>query len=141
MVQRIPLLLLAAFLLQPARAERPIAFWNVSVVDTAPGTVRAGMVVEVADGRITRVARATGARSANAVVVDGAGKFLIPGLWDSHVHLTKLGASSLPVFIANGVTSVRTWAAISGRCCSGDATSYPARVSVPASRLPGPPEQ
>jgi len=90
MVQRIPLLLLAAFLLQPARAERPIAFWNVSVVDTAPGTVRAGMVVEVADGRITRVARATGARSSNAVVVDGAGKFLIPGLWDSHVHLTKL---------------------------------------------------
>ena len=41
------------------------------------------------------------------VVVDAAGKFLIPGLWDSHVHLTKLGASSLPVFIANGVTSVR----------------------------------
>ena len=107
MVQRIPLLLLAAFLLQPARAERPIAFWNVSVVDTAPGTVRAGMVVEVADGRITRVARAAGARSTNAVVVDGAGKFLIPGLWDSHVHLTKLGASSLRVFIANGVTSVR----------------------------------
>jgi len=29
------------------------------------------------------------------------------GNWDSHVHLTKLGASSLPVFIANGVTSVR----------------------------------
>ncbi len=107
MVQRIPLLLLAAFLLQPGRAERATAFWNVSVVDTAAGTVRAGMVVEVADGRITRVARATGARSANAVVVDGAGKFLIPGLWDSHVHLTKLGASSLPVFIANGVTSVR----------------------------------
>ena len=107
MVQRIPLLLLAAFLLQPTRAERPTAFWNVSVVDTAAGTVRAGMVVEVADGRITRVARATGARPANAVVVDGAGKFLIPGLWDSHVHLTKLGASSLPVFIATGVTSVR----------------------------------
>ena len=107
MVQRIPLLLLAAFLLQPARAERPTAFWKVSVVDTAAGTLRAGMVVEVADGRITRVARATGARPANAVVVDGAGKFLIPGLWDSHVHLTKLGASSLPVFIANGVTSVR----------------------------------
>src|SRR3954469_3412312 len=107
MLRRMPLLLLAAALLQSARAERPTAFWKVSVVDTAAGTTRAGMVVEVAAGRISRVAPATGAPPANAVVVDGAGKFLIPGLWDSHVHLTKLGASSLPVFIANGVTSVR----------------------------------
>jgi hypothetical protein len=31
----------------------------------------------------------------------------MPGLWDSHVHLTKAGANSLALFIANGVTSVR----------------------------------
>ena len=44
-----------------------------------------------------------------AVVVDGAGKFLIPGLWDMHVH----GASdarapwSHLLFLANGVVGVR----------------------------------
>jgi imidazolonepropionase-like amidohydrolase len=32
---------------------------------------------------------------------------MIPGLWDSHVHLTKLGAGALAAFVAYGVTSVR----------------------------------
>jgi predicted amidohydrolase YtcJ len=40
-------------------------------------------------------------------VIDATGKFLIPGLWDMHVHLTKAGENTLPLFIANGVTSVR----------------------------------
>ena len=31
----------------------------------------------------------------------------MPGLWDSHVHLTKLGPSALALFVAHGVTSVR----------------------------------
>lgn len=42
-----------------------------------------------------------------AEVIDGRGKFLIPGLWDMHVHLAKAGAPSLSLFVANGVTSVR----------------------------------
>ncbi len=46
-----------------------------------------------------------------ATVIDGTGKFLIPGLWDAHVHLTyypDLGIdTSYPLFIANGITSVR----------------------------------
>lgn len=40
-------------------------------------------------------------------MTEGAGKFLIPGLWDMHVHLSKAGENTLPLFIANGVTSVR----------------------------------
>jgi Amidohydrolase family len=32
---------------------------------------------------------------------------LIPGLWDMHVHLTRVGENALPLFIAQGVTSVR----------------------------------
>src|SRR5687768_17199815 len=39
--------------------------------------------------------------------INGSGKYLIPGLQDSHVHLTKAGESSLALFVANGVTSVR----------------------------------
>jgi len=38
-------------------------------------------------------------------VVDATGKFLIPGLWDMHVHPTE--KEYLPLFIANGVTGVR----------------------------------
>jgi len=43
----------------------------------------------------------------DSLVVDGTGKFLIPGLWDMHVHLTKVEETALPLFLAQGVTSVR----------------------------------
>ena len=46
-----------------------------------------------------------------ASVIDGTGKFLIPGLWDAHVHLSFVPEldidHSYPLFIANGITSVR----------------------------------
>jgi imidazolonepropionase-like amidohydrolase len=45
--------------------------------------------------------------------VDGTGKFLIPGLWDMHVHMVfgdwfpRGKEVALPLFIANGITGVR----------------------------------
>ena len=39
--------------------------------------------------------------------VDGTGKFLIPGLWDMHGHLTDATESAFPLLIMNGVTGVR----------------------------------
>ena len=41
-----------------------------------------------------------------ARVLDATGKFLIPGLWDMHVHETR-NFDTLPLYIANGVTGVR----------------------------------
>jgi imidazolonepropionase-like amidohydrolase len=44
-------------------------------------------------------------------VIDGRGKFLIPGLWDMHVHTTMPGGRDvLKLYIANGVTGVRDMA-------------------------------
>src|SRR5271163_3683136 len=49
----------------------------------------------------------------NATIVDGSGKFLIPGLADMHVHLTGAGEPDgsrkfmIPLLLANGITSVR----------------------------------
>ncbi|MGI9044340.1 MAG: hypothetical protein ACR2GK_09500, partial [Gemmatimonadaceae bacterium] len=45
-----------------------------------------------------------------ATVIDGRGKFLIPGLWDMHTHLTSGpldSATTLPSYVANGVTGIR----------------------------------
>jgi imidazolonepropionase-like amidohydrolase len=95
-----------AFLVQDPE-PRPTTFWNVAVVDLDSGSVLTGMAVGIANRRITRVEKATGSAPAGITIVDGRGKFLIPGLWDSHVHLTKLGEPALPLFLANGVTSVR----------------------------------
>jgi len=61
--------------------------------------------VAIADGRITGIAKnippATGTR-----VIDATGKFLIPGLWDMHVHLDASG-SALPALVASGITGIR----------------------------------
>ena len=43
----------------------------------------------------------------DARLVDGRGKFLIPGLWDMHAHIQGNGEAWLPLYIANGVTGIR----------------------------------
>jgi imidazolonepropionase-like amidohydrolase len=42
-----------------------------------------------------------------SLVVDATGKFLIPGLWDMHGHLTDATETAFPLLIMNGVTGVR----------------------------------
>jgi imidazolonepropionase-like amidohydrolase len=42
-----------------------------------------------------------------AQTIDGRGKFLIPGLWDMHMHLSFMTDLALPVLVANGVTAIR----------------------------------
>ncbi len=87
---------------------------DVNVVDVAAGLVLPGMTVVVEGDQIARVGKSdTIAPAAGARVVDAAGKFLIPGLWDMHVH-TIFGdwfpggrEIALPLFIANGVTGIR----------------------------------
>src|SRR6185503_4039571 len=86
----------------------PLAITDVTVVDGTGDGSRPHLTVVVSGGRIIAVdpvARAV--IPPQATVIDGRGKFLIPGLWDMHVHLAKAGASSPGLFVANGVTSVR----------------------------------
>ncbi len=52
-------------------------------------------------GPLAQVAVPPGAR-----VIDGRGRFAIPGLWDMHVHLWY-PENQLPVYVANGITGVR----------------------------------
>ena len=66
------------------------------------------MVVVITAGKITGIKVWQKIRvPGNSQVINARGKFLIPGLWDMHVHLSKAGEDTLPLFIANGVTSVR----------------------------------
>lgn len=99
-----------------AAADRSIAFTHVNVIDTTGGPIEREMTVVIAGERIVKVVKSTRARlPKNAQVVDSRDKYLIPGLWDMHVH-TVFGdwlpewtgeKVSLPLFVANGVTGVR----------------------------------
>ena len=91
---------------QTSGEPRSLAITRVSVIDTKSGTVTTNMTVTVRGDRILNVEKG-GAVPRDAEVVDGRGKFLIPGLWDMHVHLSYARSSALPVLVANGVTGVR----------------------------------
>lgn len=99
----------------PAMAADPaLVIDHATVVDVASGALQPDMAVVVENGRITAVSPSPKTRPPKgAQVVDAAGKFLIPGLWDMHVHtifgdwLPKDEKIILPLFVANGVTGVR----------------------------------
>ena len=95
---------------QSRRTPEPgtFALTHVTVIDGTGAPARADMTVLVTGGRIAEVGE-SGKVSVprGARVVNARGKYLIPGLWDMHVHLAKVGEDALPLFIANGVTSVR----------------------------------
>jgi len=88
-----------------AAPAKPIAISHVTVIDVVGGRALRDVNVVIRDGKIASVGH--DAAPPGATIVDGRGKFLIPGLWDMHVHLSWTTASALPVLIANGVTSVR----------------------------------
>jgi imidazolonepropionase-like amidohydrolase len=87
-----------------------IAITHVTLIDGSGAPPRKDMTVVVANGRVAGVTPAPEAIvPANAVTVDGTGRFLIPGLWDMHVHCGDYehGRKSLALFVANGITGVR----------------------------------
>jgi imidazolonepropionase-like amidohydrolase len=92
---------------QQAPATPPIAITRVTVIDTESGSALPDRTVLVRDGRIVSVEASRSRAPGGATVLDGRGKFLIPGLWDMHVHLSWTTSSALPVLVANGVTGVR----------------------------------
>ena len=66
------------------------------------------MTVVVRDDRIVAVGNTKDVViPRGAEVLNGTGRFLIPGLWDMHVHLTDAKESAIPGLVANGVTTVR----------------------------------
>lgn len=96
-----------------SEAPRSVALRNVTVVDVRAGQARPNQTVLIVGNRIAAVGgNASVPVPGNAVIVDASGKYIIPGLWDMHVHLvdpdTPGGPDlTLPLLVANGVTGIR----------------------------------
>ena len=88
--------------------DRPLALANVTVIDATGSAPQPGMTVLISAGRIVSISPSTTARlPPNSVIEDSSEKFLIPGLWDMHVHVSGAGDLESRLYVANGVTSVR----------------------------------
>jgi imidazolonepropionase-like amidohydrolase len=106
--------LAAVFAVASPVGAASVAFTRVAVIDVTGGPTRNDMTVVTDQDRIVAVGPTSSLKPpAGARVVDGRGKFLIPGLWDMHVHtvfgdwLPRNERVVLPLFVANGVTGVR----------------------------------
>ena len=112
---RIFLLLILPVLLfaraKPDRITVPLVLTHVTIIDVSNinvtgGELRRDMTIVVTDDRISAIGpSAKLSVPAGATVIDATGQFLIPGLWDMHVHWYRRDMFTL--FIANGVTGVR----------------------------------
>jgi hypothetical protein len=110
-MKKLSAVLLLLFLPVCLFAQQPrtavLAFTHVIVIDMTGAPPKPDMTVVITGNRITAIGRAGHVRvPPRAQVIDAASKFLIPGLWDMHVHFTEI-ERSFPLFIANGVTGVR----------------------------------
>ena len=82
---------------------------RVQVVDIRTGTVAADQDILLRNGLIAEIADSP-FNAPGAAVLEGNGGYVIPGLWDSHVHVFSNSAepaTAFPLYILNGVTGIR----------------------------------
>ena len=97
--------LILVLLLARGAAAEAVVLRHVTIVDR--GTRRADATLVVDQGKIASIGAADAEAPRGARVVDCAGQFVIPGLWDMHVHLSFAGEPALLDLVAAGVTGVR----------------------------------
>ena len=92
--------------LAPAN-RTPTLVDNVLMFDSAAGKYLPGRAVLIADGKVAQVGAAGSLKApAGATVIDGRGKTLLPGLWDSHQHVGD--DWNLLQNLATGMTNYRS---------------------------------
>lgn len=95
----------------PKDSQALVVIRDATVVDVASGALRPHTTVVITGSRITEVGPvAATTMPLGARVIEGDGRFLIPGLWDMHSHSLwseRAMASFLPLYVAQGVTGIR----------------------------------
>jgi imidazolonepropionase-like amidohydrolase len=91
----------------PAGIETSVVFENVSVIPMDSERILEGQTIIIENQRIASIGRTGDIKiPTDAYVVDGTGRFLIPGLSDMITH-TMGSENDLLVYLANGVTTIR----------------------------------
>ena len=90
--------------------EEALCIENISIIDPEKGLIKNQTVI-IKAGKIHKVVSSDELHLApDNEIIDGTDKFMIPGLWDAHVHfayIEELAPKMFDLFIAYGITSVR----------------------------------
>lgn len=109
--------------------SKPLVLTHVTIIDPTGGPTKSDMTLIIQGDLISELGKHNSVRIPKDVqVVDATGKFLIPGLWDMHIHWYE--PESLSLFVANGVTGARVmW---------GHSLHHQWRKDIEAGKLIGP---
>ncbi|MEM6642098.1 MAG: amidohydrolase family protein [Bacteroidota bacterium] len=106
-----PRLFLVAFILQIAGCGAPkshdLIISNVNLIDVRTGAVSPNQSVAIDADTISMIYQGKVETADSARIINGTGKYLIPGLWDMHVHHQRSYQKTNPLLLANGVTGIR----------------------------------
>ena len=85
-----------------------IIIQNVNIIDVESGDIHYQKDVAITNQYIVKISKGKSlSQSDSTTIIDGTNKYLVPGLWDMHVHLNIDYEEYLQLYLANGVTGVR----------------------------------
>lgn len=106
---------------QVSKHKYSLIITNAKIVDVAHNTIISGKLIAIKGNTIKAIDDTKMLAKYKAdKYIDAAGKYVMPGLWDMHIHLrggtdmVEANKAMLPLFLAFGVTTVRE--------CGGDIT-------------------
>jgi len=101
------LLLIIPFMSCHRAVNHDYIITNVDVVDVKTGEILKNKTIAIDSNRISAIYDNEIVGSDSTIIIDGKGKYLIPGLWDMHSHYKWNRIDTDPILIANGITGVR----------------------------------
>lgn len=109
MTRSLLLAVLSVFTFVSAFSQSRIAVENVTVIDGTDHAARRGVTVVVEGRTIVAVTKKHATQPSGTKIVDGTGKYLIPGLWNNDLHGPAYGEAKAPLLslVSYGVTTVR----------------------------------
>lgn len=88
--------------------KQTLVIEHATVVDVRSGKLVNDQTITIADNKISHIGNSGDVKIPDdAQVKDATGQYVIPGLWDMHVHLEENYKDAFPLLLANGVTGIR----------------------------------
>ena len=93
-----------------SNSQQKIIIKNSNVIDIKSGKVLKNQNLLIENGFIKEITSKSISKSSETKTIDATGKYIIPGLWDMHVHLYFDDKDFLRLYMANGVIGIREMA-------------------------------